>query len=64
MTASPSHGLPRGAVSLYDLAGYALRQMIGIDGELIILKAARRGNFGMETAQCMEAICSPVVHLD
>ena len=25
---------------------------------------ARRGNFGMETAQCMEAICSPVVHLD
>ena len=46
MTASPSHGLPRGAVSLHDLAGYALRQMLGIDGELIILKAARRGNFG------------------
>ena len=46
MTASPSHSLPRGAVSLHDLAGYALRQMLGIDGELIILKAARRGNFG------------------
>ena len=25
---------------------------------------ARRVNFSMETAQCMESICSPVVHLD
>ena len=46
-TASPSHGLPMGAVSLHDLAGYALRQMIGIDVELIILKAARHGDFGL-----------------
>ena len=46
MTTSPSHSIPRGAVSLHDLAGYALRQMIGIDAELIILKAARRGDFG------------------
>ena len=31
--------------SLHDLAGYALRQMLGIDANLIIFKAAGCGNF-------------------
>ena len=35
-----------------------------LTGMISVADFARRGNFGMETAQCMEAICSPVVHLD
>ena len=35
-----------------------------LTGMLSLADLARRGNFSMETAQCMESICSPVVHLD
>ena len=35
-----------------------------LTGMISVADFARRGNFGMETAQCMEASCSPVVHLD
>ena len=35
-----------------------------LTGMISVADFARRGNFGMETAQCMDAICSPVVHLD
>ena len=35
-----------------------------LTGMISVADFARRGIFGMETAQCMEAICSPVVHLD
>lgn len=35
-----------------------------LTGMISVADFARRGNFGMETAQCMGAICSPVVHLD
>ena len=35
-----------------------------LTGMISVADFARRGNFGTETAQCMEAICSPVVHLD
>lgn len=35
-----------------------------LTGMISVADFARRGNFGMETAQCMEAICRPVVHLD
>ena len=35
-----------------------------LTGMISVADFARRGNFGMEIAQCMEAICSPVVHLD
>ena len=35
-----------------------------LTGMLSLADLARRGNFSMETAQCMESICSPVIHLD
>ena len=35
-----------------------------LTGMLSLADLARRGNFSMEMAQCMESICSPVVHLD
>ena len=35
-----------------------------LTGMISVADFARRGNFGMGTAQCMEASCSPVVHLE
>ena len=35
-----------------------------LTGMLSLADLARRGNFSMETAQCMESSCSQVVHLD
>lgn len=35
-----------------------------LTGMLSLADLARNGSFGMETAQCMESICSPVVRLD
>ena len=35
-----------------------------LTGMLSMADLARRGEYSMETAQCMESICSPLVRLD